>query len=57
MQKDTEYYTTGKPTEEVTWLSYVWYKWETVNCSGAAAFHLAAYVCTSSNDKEPTGAD
>ena len=33
------------------------YKWAPVSWSGVAAFHLAAYVCTSSNDKELMGAD
>ena len=28
------------------------YKWAPVSCSGVAAFHLAACVCTSSSDKE-----
>ena len=36
--------------KEVTWLSYV-------SCSGVAAFHLAACVCTSSSDKELIGTD
>ena len=33
------------------------YKWAPVSWSGVAAFHLAACVCTSSNDKELIGAD
>ena len=33
------------------------YKWAQVSWSGVAAFHLAACVCTSSNDKELIGAD
>ena len=33
------------------------YKWAPFNCSGVAAFHLAACVCTISNDKELIGAD
>ena len=28
------------------------YKWALVSWSGVAAFHLAACVCTSGNDKE-----
>ena len=33
------------------------YKRAPASCSGVAAFHLAACVCTSSNDKELIGAD
>ena len=33
------------------------YKWAPVSCSGVAAFHLAACVCTGSGDKELIGAD
>ena len=40
--------------KEVTWLKY---KWAPISWSGVAAFHLAACVCTSSNDKELIGAD
>ena len=33
------------------------YKWAQVSWSGVAAFHLAACVCTNSNDKELIGND
>ena len=43
--------------EEVTWLSYVRYKWAPASCPGVAAFQFAACVCTSSSDKELIEAD
>ena len=37
---------------QITILAMSRYKWAPVSCSGVAAFHLAACVCTSSSDTE-----
>ena len=37
-------------------MSMYMYKWAPASCSGPAAFHLAACVCTSSSDKGLIGA-
>ena len=46
-----------KPWKRQPDLAVSRYKWTPVSCTGVAAFHLAACVCTSSSDTELIGAD